>query len=128
MNDGRNPRERLDALLSGLEEEVIRGEAGVTGDVGAMRAQMDALIEAHAQAAGRQAQRSPKAGDWKGKVASAVELLGRWAGIGETGGRRTAMPRVRMAFSGEREDAESGGPQSGSRRDGAQEEKEGGAK
>ena len=126
MNDTRNARERLDALLSGLEEEVIRGEERVSGDVGAMRSRMEALIEAHAFAAG-QAEPSPKAGDVKGKVASAVELLGRWAGIGQGGARRPAMPRVRMAFSGEREEPEGGGRQeSGSGRQGTKGEKKDG--
>ena len=126
MNDTRNARERLDALLNGLEDEVIGGEGDVTSDVAAMRAQMEALIEAHAD--GGRAERSSKSRDVKGKVASAMGLLTRWAGIGQGGARRTAMPRVRMAFSGEREEAEGGGsPLTRSRRDRTKSENEGDA-
>ena len=117
MNDTRNAQERLDALLTGLEDEVIRGEGDVGTDVEAMRAEMAALIEAHA-GDGRQRGALPKAGDVKARVASAMELLGRRAGISEVGSRRPAAPRVRMAFSGEREPLEAGGcSEPGSTRD-----------
>lgn len=99
MNDTRNAYERLDALLSALEDEVLRAEGGVTIDSKATRAEIEALIDKHIDVAdgGRKAMR--KAVDVKDKVVSAVELLGRWGTIGKSRVRPLG-PRIRMAFSG----------------------------
>ena len=109
MKDKRNARERLDALLTGLEDEVMRGEGCVDTDVEAMRAEIEALIEMHVGAT----RATSHAGDVKGKVTNAVELLGRWAVMGQNGLRSVLVPRVRMAFSG----AKRGQDDRGSRKD-----------
>ena len=108
MSDTRNARERLEALLTGLEDEVMRGEGCVDTDVTGMRAEMEALIGKHLGATGRAEAAASGAGDARGKVADAVERLGRWAGAGQSAMRAALGPRVRMAFSGERESSEGG--------------------
>lgn len=113
MNDARNGREQLDALLTGLEDEVISTEPVLFNDVDEVRSAIDRLIEMHAAASGRQHEALHEPGDAKGRVASAMELLGRWAGIGQGAARRVAAPRVRMAFSGRREEREHAGRSKG---------------
>lgn len=100
MSDTRNARERLEALLTGLEDEVMRGEGCVDTDVAGMRAEMEALIGKHLGATGRAEAAASGAADARGKVAGAVERLGRWAGAGQSAMRAALGPRVRMAFSG----------------------------
>ena len=106
MSNNGTPAERLDALLGGLEEEVLRSEGAGTTSVEAMRFSMEALIETELRASERRVG-SPQKVDAKGKVATAMERLGRWAGMVQ-GAARSARPRVRMAFSGEREPSEGG--------------------
>ena len=125
MKDTRNARERLDAVLTGLEDEVMRGEGSVGADVEGMRAEMEALIERHGGRSASEAARA-SAGGVKGKVAMAKELLGRWAGIGARNRERALVPRVRMAFSGEREPEGVGDHESGSGSDRTRGGKEGG--
>ena len=103
MNDTRNAGERLEALLTGLEDEVMRGEGCVDTDVAGMRAEIEALVKKHGDVAVDVETGTPGVGGVKDKVIGVVELLGRWAGIGQSGARGAAVPRVRMAFSGERE-------------------------
>ena len=99
MTDSRTSRERLDALLAGLEDEVLRSdrtggrladEGGGAEDVGAMRSAIESLIRPHVGDA-------PGA---KAKVTQAMARLGRWAWVVQDGGPLAAAPRVRMAFSG----------------------------
>ena len=100
MSDTRNARERLDALLTGLEDEVMRGEGCVDTDVAAMRAEIEAVIGRHLGATGPADAVASGAEDARGKVAGAVERLGRWADAGHGAVRAALGPRVRMAFSG----------------------------
>lgn len=115
MNETRSAHERLDALLIGLEDEVMRGEGGVTIDPKAMRVEIEALIDKHMGVAGAEHAAMRKAVNVKGKVVSVVGLLGRWGRIGQGGVRSSLGPRVRMAFSGSKsgQDEERGGSDSG---------------
>ncbi len=114
MSDSRTPRERLDALLAGLEDEVLRAdwarqhlaeESVATENVGDMRASIESLIHARTGAAQRQREPLHDAGDGtkgaKAKVTHAMERVRRWAGVEQDGRVASAEPRVRMAFSGE---------------------------
>ena len=99
MNETRKPHERLDALLTGLEEEVLRRKDASTTDIGAMRSSMELLIVGIMDPK----EESPRAVvDVKGKLAGAVERLGRWANMVQ-GYSRADIPRVKMAFSGKQE-------------------------
>ena len=46
MSDTRKPRERLDALLTELEDDILRSKDAVTTDVEALRSRAESLIEA----------------------------------------------------------------------------------
>ena len=102
MSERRSARERLDMLLTGLEDEVISGEGCVDTDVKAMRAEIEGVIRKHADVGNTREVDSAIAREAKGKVAGVVELLGRWAGIGRHRARPVRVPRIRVAFSGER--------------------------
>ena len=112
MSDSKTPRERLDALLAGLEDEVLRShrtgqlladEGVATEDVGAMRSAIESLIHARTGNPERRLEplRGAGAPGAKAKVAQAMERLGRWAGAVHGGGAGGAAPEARMAFSGE---------------------------
>ena len=112
MSDSKTPRERLDALLAGLEDEVLRShltgqrladEGATTEDVGAMRSAIESLIHARTGDPERRLEplRGAGAPGAKARVAQAMERLGRWAGVSQGEGTGGAAPRVRMAFSGE---------------------------
>ena len=125
MSDKQNARERLDALLTGLEDEVVHDEAVVATDVDTMRLEIEGLIEGHVPGSGVAPVAARKTGHVKQKAPGVMELLGRWAGLGLGGGRRGATLRVRMAFSAEREGAEGGGDRGPRRtRDGVEGENE----
>lgn len=112
MSNDRTHRERLDALLAGLEDEVLRSEeertiseAGIEAtDVGATRSAIESLIRA--RLGGRERRQQPSreaAADRQGakdKVGRAMERLGKWAGVTQAGTAVGAAPRVRMAFFG----------------------------
>ena len=119
MSDTRNARERLDALLTGLEDEVLRGEGCVDTDVAAMRAEIEVVIRKHLGTIGS-AEAVASRAIARGKVAGAVERIGRWADAGQGAVRAALGPRVRMAFSGEKptrdERKNRGGVDSGDRR------------
>ena len=100
MSDTRNARERLEALLTGLEDEVMRGEGCVDTDVTGMRAEMEALIGKHLGATGRAEAAASGAGDARGKVADAVERLGRWAGAGQSAMRAALGPALYLVKFG----------------------------
>ena len=108
MSDTRKAHERLDALLTGLEDEVLRGEGVLTTDIKALRAEVDRLIVRHA---GRNVgdNRVLTSEDVKKKGITAKTLLERLAGIGQRAVHGNAMPRVRTAFSGKRKLPENGG-------------------
>ena len=108
MTDSRTPRERLDTLIAGLEEEVLRSdrtgrrladEGGSAEDVAAMRSDIESLIEARG---GSEPLRPADAGASgpSSKVAQAMQRLGRWSGVVQGRGLSAATPQVRMAFSG----------------------------
>ena len=91
MSDRRTPRERLDALLAGLEDEVLRAqrtgqrladEGVATEDVGAMRSAIESLI--HARTDDPEPRPEPLRGadapGAKARVTQAMQRLGRWAG------------------------------------------------
>ena len=113
MTDHKGPREQLDTLLAGIEDEVLRlhqtgqrlaDEGEATGDVGTMRSNIESLIYARAgdpeqrQASLRGAGVSAKG--TRAKVMQAMQQLGHWSGLVQDAGASGAPPRVRMAFSG----------------------------
>ena len=109
MNESKTPVERLDSLLAGLEDEVLTSEADK--DVSAeqlatMRSEIASpnreqfVGPTESQELGRDAG-APTVGT-RAKVARAMERLGSWAGISAPGRGPGALPRVRMAFSGDR--------------------------
>ena len=113
MSGTRWPRERLDALLSGLEDEVLRSEqtgaapadeGDTVEDAGPLRSAIESLIRANSDGVEQLADsvRGKGAGPSGAvaKVAQALERLHSWAGVraGERVAR--ALPQVRMAFSG----------------------------
>ena len=113
MSNSRTPKERLNALLAGLEDEVLRSdqagqrladEGVATENVGAVRSSIESLI--HTRAGGPEQRQESLRGDGtkgaKAKVAQAMERLGRWAGVAQGSGTTSVAPQVRMAFSGER--------------------------
>ena len=114
MSDMKTHRERLDALLTGLEDEVLRSggraqalleEGEATMNVEPTRSAIESLIGA--QLGGPEGRHKSLLDDWtgtkgaKGMVARTVERLGNWANVRHAGGIVQASPRVRMAFSGE---------------------------
>ena len=115
MSTTSKPRDRLGALLTGLEDEVLRmddraaltpDEEGATVEVGELRLSMGSVIDSAMGVTERQPDSSHRAK--KGptsKVARALELLERWGGVKQGESRPTGVPRVRMAFSGKREPA-----------------------
>ena len=114
MTETKTAVERLDALLGGLEDGVLRtgavdrgdlGKAGSREGVEAIRSDIDALIRSRSdRSAGREPGRSVGVQTLgaKAKVTAAMARLGRWVGVGPHAGDETAVPRVRMAFSGAR--------------------------
>ena len=108
MSAKRKARERLETLLTGLEDEVMRDEGCVDTDVAALRGEIETLVERHAGVARGIRQSAVRPGDASGKAAGVVELLRRWAGIGQEEPRSSGVPRVRMAFSGEGESGRDG--------------------
>ena len=114
MSENRMHRERLDALLAGLEDEVIRSEEGrafsgetmATTRVGATRSAIESLIRGQLGVSqGRQELLLEQEAGGKGakaKLARAMERLGRWVGVTQTEDVVRAPPQVRMAFSGGR--------------------------
>ena len=105
MTDSRNAYERLDALLTGLEDEVMRGEGVLATDVKAMRVGLEELIMKHARS-GIRPNAARTAEGIKSKRVIAKELMGRLAGIGQRAVRSSPLPRVRMAFSSKRDSSE----------------------
>ena len=114
MSNNRTHRERLDALLAGLEDEVIRSKDGwalseetmATTHVGATRSVIESVIRRRLGASEeRQELLGEKEAGGKGeqsKLVRAMERLGRWVGVTQTEDVVRAPPRVRMAFSGGR--------------------------
>ena len=103
MTHSRTPRERLDALLAGIEDEVLRpgrtgpdilDQGGAVEDVGTMRSSIEALIEVRMGS-------GEDTGGARAKVTQAMERLGRWTGVVQGGNRSGALPQARMAFSGD---------------------------
>ena len=116
MSATRKPQDRLEALLSGLEDEVLLmedraalspDEGGATTDVGALRSSTESVIEAHSGVVARRDESLRReAGGPSSKVARALELLGRLGGAKQSGNRPSGSLQVRMAFSGKREPTE----------------------
>ena len=116
MSTTSKPRDRLEALLTGLEDEVLQmddraalspDEGGATMDIDGLRLSMESAIASAMDVTERRreslhhARKGPK-----GKVARALELLERWGGAKQDKSRPTGVPQVRMAFSGKREPAD----------------------
>ena len=116
MSETRTATERLDAMLAGLEDGVLRKgaadqvemeETGAREGVETIRSDIEALIRSLSRpATGREPGRGVgvhalgvKA---KAKVAETMARLGRTVGLGPHAGGESAAPRVRMAFSGAR--------------------------
>ena len=108
MSKSRTAVERLDSLLTGLEDEVLTSET--EKDISAerlatMRSEIEVLIEASVDQAEEQERRrsadAPTAGTMA-KVARAMERLGSLAGASALDDGPGVLPRVRMAFSGNR--------------------------
>ena len=83
MSNTRNARERLDALLTGLEEEVLRGEDVGSGDVHARRSLIESLIETQQGATGGEKWRTavPLSDPYDGSGASGGESAARQASV-----------------------------------------------
>ena len=113
MSTTSKPQDRLEALLTGLEDDVLRlddraalspDEDGATTDIGELRLSMESAIASAMDVTERQRVSSHHARKGpKGKVARALELLERWGGVKRGEKRSTGVPQVRMAFSGKRE-------------------------
>ena len=117
MSDSRTPSARLDALLTGLEEQVIQSnqtgqrlaDVGIaTEDVGVMRSNIELLIQERAIDARQRLEPLRDDGDDVSEAAASVtqamEQLGRWAGIVPSGTASGVAGGVRMAFMGHSSD------------------------
>lgn len=113
MTMTKKPWERLDALLSALEEDFLRTQdLGPTAEPkdGTEAQETRAVIESAILTRAARVAGSVDAGRRKGtdtrdagsKMSEALERLSRWAGLREGGRVGRALPQVRMAFSGER--------------------------
>ncbi len=111
MNNSRTPVAQLDALLTGLENEVLRSdqigpqladESIGAEDIGAMRASIESMTHARTRDPERWSKPLHDADDSAPETGSGaaqmMRRLGRWAG---TARGESAVPEVRMAFSGE---------------------------
>ena len=85
MSNDRTARERLDALLTELEEETLAKEDIVSTDVAATRSLIESAIEKHMRAETTRSVAPGRLTAAKGKVASSMERLGRLTGIGQGG-------------------------------------------
>ncbi len=103
MSDTRNPRERLDALLCGLEDEVMHDEGVVATDIGSMRSEIERLIDEHLETPNVAQLTDGEMGSVEQRAPGVMALLSRWARLGRSGRRGRAPLRARMAFSAERE-------------------------
>ena len=102
MNENRKARERLDALLTALEDEVLSENTQLPSDVGTLRTEIEELILEHRESPGQNATNA--AGTVvKNKVADAIELMGRWFGLHKHSSPSEIGKRVSMAFSVDRE-------------------------
>ena len=103
MGNGNNrtARERLDAVLTELEQETVTTEDVVATDVAAMRSLIESAIENRARAETERSEAPDRVTAGKGRVASSIERLGRLAGIGQGAGQPSA-PRVRIGPSRQR--------------------------
>ena len=114
MSETRTATERLDAMLSGLEDDVLgtgavereeTDETGARERVEMIRSDIEALIGSRSRAAtgpepGRGVGRHALGA--KAKVAETMARFGRRVGLGPHARGGSATPRVRMAFSGAR--------------------------
>ena len=113
MSGTRKPRNRLEALLTGLENEVLQmedsaaispDEDGAAMDIGELRFSMESVVASALDVTERRRESLHRAGEGpRGTVARALELLGRWEGVKQDESRPSRVPQVRMAFSGKRE-------------------------
>ena len=113
MSTTSKPQDRLEALLTGLEDEVIRmddraalspDEDGATTDIGELRLSMESVIASAMDVTERQRESSQHTRKGQeGRVGRALEFLGRWGGVKKRESRPTGVPQVRMAFSGKQE-------------------------
>ena len=105
MSNDTMARERLDALLTELEEDILENGDIVSADVAAMRSLVESAIENH-MGVGKQRDVSPERMTLaKEKVTTTMERLGRWTGMGQ-GVAQPSAPRVRMAFSGKNDESQ----------------------
>ena len=102
MNDKRNAHDHLDALLTGLEDEVICGEGIQATDVQTMRAELEELIMRHTVES-VEANTVPGKKGAESKSTNPKELIRRFAGFVQRAVRNSPFPRVRMAFSSKRD-------------------------
>ena len=115
MTRNKTPKEQLDGLLMGLEDEVLRSDlAGLRpedGDVvrdtvSAMRSSIESLTRTSTVSQGHQQECPPgevrRAKGVSAKVTQLIERLGQWAGMTQSGHAPSLSEPVRMAFSGER--------------------------
>ena len=126
MSTTSEPRDRLEALLAGLEDEVLRmddgaalspDEEGATTDIGELRLSMESVIATAMDVTEHQPESLHHAGKGRiGIVAAPLELLRRWVGTKRRNSKPSGVPQVRMAYSGEREPADGEAANSRSRR------------
>ena len=101
MSESKTPMERLDLLLAGLEDEVLRSESEKNFSpehLVSMRSEIESLIRANADRA--QEWESGQSAGVPTATAGAKEIMAR--AMKRLGSLAGASPRVRMAFSGAR--------------------------
>ena len=102
MNNKRDARDRLDTLLTGLEDEVLSDEGLLPTDVQQMRTRLKGLIEKHTRIHARDNTVSG-AESVNDKESKAKSLMGRLSAIVHRVSETNPLPRLKMAFSSKRE-------------------------
>lgn len=102
MNDVRNARDRLDALLTGLEDEVMQGEGISSTDVTTIRAELKVLIMNHMSETVAQNSLG-NTESTESKSTHAKELKKRFKAMVQRAVGNSSLPRVKMAFSRKRD-------------------------
>ncbi|MCY3883987.1 MAG: hypothetical protein OXG24_03630 [Gammaproteobacteria bacterium] len=91
-------KEHLEALLTGLEDEVLRDEADLSLKVDSLRAEMEELILQHGVRS-KVSKDESSGTKFKTRVQSALEKVSRWFGSYELKTRENVRGSISMAFS-----------------------------
>ena len=115
MSETRTAMEQLDAMLSRLEDGVLRAdpeedfeaeETDVRDGVKAIRSDIEALIGSRSRPATVREPQSGVGDHALGKVAETMARFGRRVGLGPHADGESPALRVRMAFSGARSETD----------------------